>query len=692
MFRKALLLVIFLLLTIGRIASAQSPANALIIENVGQFADDVRYQVHGGSYALWLTDDSLWYSLGSEHAQLSWGHNATLETASRLDTKVSYYGESIHRAVPIWEVVRYPDLFEGIDLEIGRIDGEMQFRFVGEGDLPPLTITGDAVTVHQDRISLGEAGTLPLPTYSQPYQIINNNITYTITEQADLDEGGCSLPPNILYSTFLGGDLAEEGNSITIDDDGYAYVAGTTFSFTFPGDTRADTGQHGVDVAVSKINQAASSLDYLIWVNPPGENDEDYGYGIDVDNSGNAYVTGTTRSADFCQTLGSIPGYDDSYNGNGDGYAFKVNADGTTFDYCTYLGGSELDIARGIVVESNGTIHVTGGTWSTNYPRTTGPLHAGLRDVFITKLSASGTSLSYSRLFGGTGQEEGLSVALNGTIPHITGWVFSNDLPTTTGAYDMSHNGGADGFVLKLNSTGSSVSYATYLGGDGEDRAYDIKVDSGGKAIVVGRTGSDTFPTTGNAYDDSFNEGGFGFDGFVAQLAVNGSSLDYGTFLGATGEDSVQSVIPLTGGELLLAGYTWASAFPTTNDAYDDTFDGGQDAFLTKLTIGASTLDFSTLWGGDDWDRGFGLQVDAVDNIYLVGDTRSADFCTTANAYDTTHNGDYDMFITKFALPTAPTAIASNSIVIQPTLVSLILGVALLLVGLTGWVSLAKKQ
>jgi Beta-propeller repeat len=249
--------------------------------------------------------------------------------------------------------------------------------------------------------------------------------------------------------------------------------------------------------------------------------------------------------------------------------------------------------------------------------------------------------LAYSTYLGGSSIDTGVGIAVDSAAAaYVTGETASTDFPTTAGASDTSYNGGEDAFVTKLNPAGSSLAYSTYLGGSSDEFVRGIAVDSAGAAYVTGETASTDFPTTAGAFDTSFN----GFDAFVTKLNPAGSSLTYSTYLGGSSVgiavDSARAAY--------VTGFT-GPGFPTTAGAFDTTYNGSGDAFVTKLNPAGSNLTYSTYLGGSDvdGDQGLGIAVDSAGAAYVTGPTDSSDFPTTAGAFDTSANGAHDAFVTK---------------------------------------------
>jgi hypothetical protein len=239
---------------------------------------------------------------------------------------------------------------------------------------------------------------------------------------------------------------------------------------------------------------------------------------------GRAYVTGETSSTDFRTTQGA---FDRTPNGFSDAFVTKFNASGSGLEYSTYLGGTNSDEGGGDIAVLDGRAYVTGTTSSIDYPTTQGAFDTtlgGFQDAFVTKFNASGSALVYSTYLGGTSGERGEGIAVDGSgRVYVTGSTFSDDYPTTTGAFDTSFNGGVDrndAFVTKFNAAGSALDYSTFLGGMDGDTGFGIAVGGSGRAYVTGRTESSDFPTTTGAFDTTFGPSSdtFSSDAFVTKL------------------------------------------------------------------------------------------------------------------------------------------------------------------------------
>jgi hypothetical protein len=388
-----------------------------------------------------------------------------------------------------------------------------------------------------------------------------------------------------------------------------------------------------------------------------GSQGYDWGLGIAIDSSGNAYITGGTVSSDFPTTPGA---FDTTYNGGdytGDAFVTTLNPNGTALVYSTYLGGSGGDVGYGIAVDSSGNTYITGLTASTDFPTTPGAfdtLYNGAVNGFVSKLNPGGTALVYSTYLGGGNGDEcnGIAIDSSGNA-YITGYTTSFNFPITSGAFDISYNGAGDGFVCKLNPNGTALLYSTYLGGKDEDWASGIAIDGSGNAYITGYSGSTDFPTTPEAFETSSHGGGYNnSDAFVTKVDSTGTALVYSTYLGGGNIDHALGIAIDASGNAYITGYTSSTDFSTTPDAIDTSFNGEapfyySDVFVTKLNPSGTALLYSTYLGGGDDDEGYGIAVDDMENVYITEYIFSTDFPTTPDAFDISYNGSGDVAVTK---------------------------------------------
>ncbi|TAK32117.1 MAG: PKD domain-containing protein [Chloroflexota bacterium] len=500
------------------ISAALKNSPLLFIENVGQLDPAARFQVRGGNGTMFLSEDALWLTLieprktdgalarapgqpnrpdGQESDSPRRGVNLRLSYAGsnphpiiepfdRLDTHVSYFigadASKWHPDVPVWGGVRYRELYPGIDLEVTSEGGQLMQRMVARAGSDPsavrLRVEGaDDLTVDATRLALTTSvGTFNLPLLKLETAAGVRLPALTAARRASSSEvvspfvaaaAGSSIQmtldalsasaSDLSFATFLGGGDDDGGIEIAVDGSGNAYVAGQTLSSDFPTTAGAyDTSYNGVnDAFVVKLNVGGSGLLYATFLGGAGS---DYGNGVAVDGSGNAYVAGQTDSSNFPTTAGC---YDTSFNGDSDAFVVKLNAGGSGLLYATFLGGGSNDWGSGIAVDGSGNAYVTGYTYSSDFPTTASAFDTsinGYNDAFVVKLDMGGSGLLYATFVGGSDSDWGRRIAVDGSgNAYVTGYTYSSDFPTTAGAYDTSFNGYYDAFVVKLAIGGGSL-------------------------------------------------------------------------------------------------------------------------------------------------------------------------------------------------------------------------------------------
>jgi len=429
---------------------------------------------------------------------------------------------------------------------------------------------------------------------------------------------------------------AYDRGSIAVDGSGSVYVTGWTDSIDFPMQYPYQADQASADVFVTKMSPAGDSLVYSTYIGGTGP---DHGYGIAVDGSGSAYVTGDTGSTDF-------PTQDPYQVDQGlyDAFVAKLSPLGNALVYSTYLGGTSGDWGSAIAVDGSGSAYVTGSTGSTDFP-TQNPYQAspaGALDVFVAKLLPSGDGLVYSTYLGGSGSDYGAAIAVDGSeSAYVTGNTSSTDFPTqnpyqTDQALD-------DAFVTRLSPSGNSLAFSTYLGGSSGDFGYGMAVDGSGSAYIVGETFSTDFPTR-NPYQPYRGQG----DVFVTKLWPPGDGLQYSTYLGGGDGDRGSAIAVDDSGSAHLTGVTFSADFPTENPY--QLYQGISDAFVARLSPSGDDLAYSTYLGGLSFEFGNGIAVDGSGSTYVIGTTYSTGF-PTQNPFQTDPALGVDAFVTKIGPP-----------------------------------------
>ena len=337
-----------------------------------------------------------------------------------------------------------------------------------------------------------------------------------------------------------------------------------------------------------------------------------------------------------------------------------------TVFFSTFLGGSAQDEIDGVAVDQAGNVYVAGTTTSSDLPVTPTAFqksvsgHSG--HVFVAKLAPGGTTMLYLTYLGGSGSDQANAIAVDAAgNAYVVGTTTSTDFPVTPGAAQQLFEGAGifgDAFISKLNPTGSSLVYSTYLGGNLDDLAEAVAVDALGQAYVAGATRSSNFPVTAGAFQQSYGGGnskvdGAGGDGFVTKLDAAGSRFIYSTFLGGSGEDSAVSIAVDGAGDAIVAGGTNSTNFPTTPGSIQGKFGGSSDvgdsagdAFIAELNPLGSALIFSTFLGGASGDAAASVELDAQGNIYVQGCTSSTNF-PTLQPLQGSPGGGSDAFLAK---------------------------------------------
>ncbi|MFC1891097.1 SBBP repeat-containing protein [Thermodesulfobacteriota bacterium] len=663
-------------------------------KNLGQCDNEVKFLSRGSGYTIFLTDNGMVLTLKKSgktendlksvvHMKLLGANpNPYMNGVEQLPRQSNYFigknSKNWLTNIPNYTKIEYKNIYPGINQIYYGNQSQLEYDFVVSPGADPSLI--QLAFEGHDKLEINDQGNLILyiednkillhkPLIYQMVKSLKQTIPgrYVFTKKNQigfqLTKYDSSRPliidPVLSFSTYLGGSNRDWGSNIAVDTSGNVYVASLTKSIDFPttdGAYMSDSPGSNSDPLDGYIVKLNASGEQLIWSTYLGGTGQDRIYDMAIDSSGQVYVTGNTDSNDFPITNDC---FQSSRNGGLDVFITKIKANGSELDYSTFIGGNGTDSGSGIVIDSSENAYISGWTQSPDFPITGGayqPIYkGGYSDAFVVKLNPNGTQLVYSTFLGGTSNDQGFDIAVdNSGNALVVGRVGSSDYPTTTDCYQPNNKGMDDGFVTKLNTNGSDLIYSTFLGGNSEEEAERIVIDSSGNAYVTGGTRSNDFPTTEGAYQTTINGH---FDRFITKLNPNGTALVFSTYLGGSGAEQDSSIAIDTFENVYITGDSQSVDCPLVNPIQDSS-GGGNDIFLVKLNFEGSEILFSTYLGGSGHDDGGDIFVDIYGNIYVVGNTQSDDFPTTIGAFQPSFQGGLmDAFVAKIVFNHPPEAI-----------------------------------
>jgi uncharacterized protein (TIGR03437 family) len=692
----------------------------------------VRYRAHTGAFRLEIMDDGPDWTGASSRIRIRFaGANraARPRGVAPLAAKTNYFhGSSWRTGVLNYSRVRYEGIYPGIDALFYGSDGVLEYDFVAAPGADPGRIRFQAAGANIVRLDHGD---VVLSTadgemrWRKPvvYQRVGEVIE-SVDARFHLEGSAVSfdlgpydhgreliIDPVLSYAGLVGGSGSDNIARCAVDSAGNLYVTGKTSSNDLPVTRTAPQPAYGGnttnfltgDAFVAKFGPSGA----LIYMTYLGGDADDYGTGIAVDGSGNAYVTGMTNSRNFPVTEGVLQGRFGgtstiALNPFGDAFVTKLNASGSALLYSTYLGGSRDDEGTAITIDSSGNAYVVGDTQSSNFPGVAGGFQSryggeggqpGIPDAgslprlvtgdaFLAKINPSGSQVVFATYIGGPADDEALGVALDpaGNIIVCGHTLSSFNFPVTPGIFQRAYRGAdsgntqynlGDGFVTKVSPSGALI-FSTYIGGSGDESVNGVAVDAAGNIYGVGSTTSIDFPATSDALIKSY-QGPTSLlnflrvkigDGFVFKMKPDGTGLLNSTYLGGEADDAAMQIALDASGKVFVAGFTGSDSFPITADATQRS-SGGKggglfnftslgDAFLVQLGPSLD-LQFSTYLGGSNDDVAAGLAVDGNGNVYLAGGTGSANFPMAGDVTGRFHGANPvvfpqgDGFIAKFA-------------------------------------------
>lgn len=387
----------------------------------------------------------------------------------------------------------------------------------------------------------------------------------------------------------------------------------------------------------------------LVYSTYMGGKADDFGRAIAVDAGGNAFLVGDSFSSDFLFTASTT---------NSEVYVAKLNADGLFLTYSFFGGKKGNDFATGVAFDASGNVYLCGTTESSDFPQlhSIGSALLGTSDAFVIKFTADFQQFFYSTLIGGSGQENGVSLAVDSAgSAYISGRTTSPDFPLV-GAIQTSYGGGdSDAFVSKLALDGSTLVYSTYLGGSGAENLSGksgISVDATGNAYVTGDTQSANFPLK-VAIQPAKNGNTSNSDGFVSVINPSGSDFVYSTYMGGVNDDFGLAIATDSSKNAYVAGKTKSTSFPGSTSTRTSTTTS--DAFVVKLNPTGNAIFYLTFIGGASGDESANaIAVDSTGNAAIAG-SAGPGLPTVASVQSFFKGGANDALVAKLGMTGAVT-------------------------------------
>ncbi len=584
----------------------------------------VKWSARGPGYAFLFLNDSTVLRTSAGAATLTFpGASATAKFKAEhpLSAQINYFRGHEHASVTAYTRLRRAGIYPGIDLVYYGTghDIEYDFEIAPGADASRIRMRFDGASSAR----LNDRGEIVLGfsdgeiTQRKPV-VYQRNASGQITPvPADyiLDDHGIArvrlarydrsqplvVDPTITYSAYVTGSSIDTVVAIGHDASGRVYMAGNTFSIDFPVTAQGYQTSFGTTTTTSGVTTTTGIQN--VWVMQ-----------LDPALGGSAIV------------------------------------------YCSYLGGDAIDTVTQMAVDANGVMFLTGNTDSGTFPVSAGAYNAtysGNFQAFVSEIDPSqqgAAGLIYSTFFGGSNYDYGQAIAVANNKIYVTGYTTSTDLPLVN-AYSSTLNGNSDAFVAEFDpeqAGGASLVASTYLGGSNDDQGHAIAVDSQGNVYVAGQTFSFDFPVTASA-----EQPGYGADGdvFLAVLNLSNATLSYATYFGGSSVEDVKKILITPAGYVAMTGYTLSSDFPTTVGAYQTTFGGNGNAYLSVLNPNAPAglnqgIVYSTYFGGAGGEVSYDLHQDSAGRFYFGGYTLSPNFPVTSNAmYPNSVGNSIDGFV-----------------------------------------------
>jgi len=667
---------------------AQSPVarnleSGLVFEpNRGQAASNVRFVSRGNGHSFFLKDTEAVLSFANPSLTVRMklvGQNPypTIEGADLQPGFTNYFHGNDPaqwlRSIPHFEKVKYGAVYPGIDLIYYGSGRQLEYDFQIQPSFDPSTIqiefegvNGIAVAPDGDLILSTSSGEIRhrRPIAFQRRGAVEEPVEarFIVRDQRVGFEIGrydrsrvLTIDPTLVWSSYLGSTGNDQGNDIALDTDGNVYVTG----FTQDGALISDGDNLGVPTLnpdpqkrfegfVTKLSSSGTVIfsTYFGGTPPATLNSQavdDEAHSLALDAAGNIYVVGYTFNNDFP----ILNGFQTTPRGAQEAYLVKFENSTGTLQFSSYLGGTQSDRAFGVAVDAAGNAFVAGSTISSNFPVLSAfqpRFGEGLRDAFLTKITAAGT-VGFSTYLGGFGDDQALDVAVDsvGNIT-LTGITTSLNFPLLRPLLSTYRGGIDDIFITKFSSAGNALVFSTFWGGSNSDEGVRLAVDRDDVIYITGTTTSGLdFPLKNPA---QFINAGAN-DAFLIKMHPDGQDVDFSTFIGAEDTESGTGIAVDNNGFIYLSGFTNSLGFFAIN-AVSGFLRGARDGFVMKIASDASFVVYSTYLGGFGVEGITSIAVDSAGNAYMTGFTTSlVDFPVSTDAFQTKSAGFQDGFVVK---------------------------------------------
>jgi hypothetical protein len=620
------------------------------------------------------------------------GEDALLGTVNYLSGQAH---DTWIEGVPTFGRVRYQDLYPGVDLEYYGQAGQVQGDYVVQPGADPGVIqqrivgsaggVGNVALDGQGALEFTIAGAALREASPSVYQEVDGQrrtvqasfVLRTILQPAawvvqfTIGRYDHHLPlvidPELAYATYLAGTGFNQGQGVAVDSQGNAYVVGGA-SAGFPGSAlpgQNGPGQYAMMPFCTKLDPNGNIVYSTVFGDP---NDSDsYASAVALDNAGQAYLTGYTRSMVFPTTADAL--YPQAL-GHGQAFVVVLNPAGNQMVYGSYLGQADYTFNKDdtwgqaiAVPPGGGTAYVVGETEGPSYlssgiPSVPGGSntnsHGQFGGAFLTVLSTTARGW-YGGGMLGTGPlswANGIAVDSSGNMV-IAGYAQNGAFSPTYSLQGASATYGA--FVARLHADFSRWDYADFLGGNGSTEATAVALDSSGNAYVTGWTQASNYPIWGGAY--SYERGSA--DAFVTEIQPNGYGTVFSTVLDGSGTSAATAIALDSEGNIAIAGQTSSADFPAAGPIQAGYGGGSSDAFIAELSKGGGSLLFSSLLGGSDGDAANAVAVDTTGAIIVAGTTYSPDF-PTMNALQPYASGASNAFVARISLSSSTSTVTAK--------------------------------